>query len=41
MYQNEILEETLHCHLLLEDHQLFPVTVKAGCLDDHISSKIT
>ena len=28
MYQNEILQETCDCPVLLEDHQLFLVTFK-------------
>ena len=29
------------CYLVLEGHQLFLVTVKAGCINDGISTKIT
>ena len=41
MYQNEILQETCHCYSLLEDHQLFLVTVKAGSINDGIRGKTT
>ena len=40
MYQNEILQATSHCHLLLVDHQLFLVTAKAGCINEGISGMI-
>ena len=36
MYQNEILQETCNCYLLLEYHQL-----KADCIDSGVSGKIT
>ena len=41
MYQNEILQETCVCQLLSEDHQLFLITFKAGCINQGISGKIT
>ena len=40
MYQYGILQATCHCYFLLEDRQLFLVTVKAGCLNDIIAGKI-
>ena len=39
--QNEILQATCHCYLLLEDHQLFLITFKVGCINEGISGKIT
>ena len=41
MNQNEILQVTCHCYLLLEDHQLFIVTVKAICINQGISGMMT
>ena len=40
MYQNELLQETRDYYLPLEDHQLFPITLKAGCINKVISGKI-
>ena len=31
MYQDETLQETCDCQVLLEDHRLFLITFKAGC----------
>ena len=41
MYQNEILLATCDCYLLMEDHQLFLITIKAGCINLGIAGKIT
>ena len=41
MYQNETLQATCECHLLLEDHQSFLITFKAGCVIAGTSGKIT
>ena len=40
MYQNEILQETCYRYLLWEDHQLFLVTLKVGCINEDISDEI-
>ena len=39
MHQNEILHAPYHCYM--KDHQLFLVTVKAGCINEDISGMIT
>ena len=40
MCQNEILQETCNCYLLLEYHQLLLIMFKADCIDLGISRKI-
>ena len=41
MYQNEMLQATCDCHLLLEDHQSFLIAFKASYVTEGIPGKIT
>ena len=41
VYQNEILQATCDCNLLLEDKQIFLITFKVSCINEGISERLT